>query len=230
VTLTVGSLFSGIGGLDLGLERAGCRVVWQSEIDPYCCRVLAKHWPDVPNLGDITKIDWSSVERVDVICGGYPCPAFSQAARGRNVAPNLWPLMRDAIEAVRPSYIVIENVAAHLGRGFSSTLADLDALGFDAEWTTLTACAFGAAHTRRRLFAVAYTDRGRESVLSVDGEASLVRATASDRGRWGLPTADDVRADDGLPHRLDRLRALGNAVVPQVAEFVGRRLLAGVSS
>jgi len=68
--LTVGSLCSGIGGLDLGLERAGMRVIWQSEVDPYACRVLAKHWPDVPNLGDVTTIDWSTVERPDVICGG----------------------------------------------------------------------------------------------------------------------------------------------------------------
>ena len=73
MTLTVGSLFSGIGGLDLGLERAGMSVVWQSEIDPYACRVLAKHWPEVPNHGNIKEINWETIERPDVICGGYPC-------------------------------------------------------------------------------------------------------------------------------------------------------------
>jgi DNA (cytosine-5)-methyltransferase 1 len=222
MTLTVGSLFSGIGGLDLGLERAGMRVVWQSEIDPYACRVLARHWPQVPNLGDVTLIDWSSVPRVDLICGGYPCPAFSQVARGRNVAPDLWPWMRDAIAVLRPRWVLLENVAAHLGRGFPVVLADLDALGFDAEWDIVTACAFGAAHTRRRLFAVAYPHGLRESVLAVDGEMAELRPVAIDRGRWGIPTADDVRTDDGVPARVDRLRALGNAVVPQVAEHIGR--------
>lgn len=226
MSLTVGSLFSGIGGLlDLGLERAGMTVIWQSEIDPYASRVLAKHWPHVPNLGDITAIDWSTVERPDVICGGYPCPAFSQAARGRNVAPNLWPLMRCAVAVLRPRYVLLENVAAHLGRGFPAVLADLHALGFDAEWSTVTACSVGAAHTRRRLFAVAYPHGQRESVFAVDGEVAGLRHVAADRGRWGVPTAHDVRADDGVPHRVDRLRTLGNAVVPQVAEYVGRLIM-----
>lgn len=222
ISLTCGSLFSGIGGLELGLERAGFDVRWQSEIAEYPSRVLAKQWPNVPNLGDITQIDWSTVERVDLVAGGYPCPAFSQAARGRNVAPNLWPHMRDAIAALRPRFVLIENVAAHLGRGFPTVLADLE---FDAEWEVVTACAFGAAHARRRLFVVAHTNRNGEPVLPLDGEVAGLRAVPSDRGRWGIPTADDVRADDGLPHRLDRLRALGNAVVPDVAEWFGRRIV-----
>lgn len=223
--LTVGSLFSGIGGIDLGLERAGMTVIWQSEIDAYACRVLAKHWPDVPNLGDITTIDWTNVERPDLVCGGYPCPAFSQAAHGRSVAPNLWPWMRDAIDQLRPRWVVLENVAAHLRRGFDRVLSDLHDLGFDAEWTTLSACAFGAAHMRRRLFVVAYPHGNSESVVTVDEEARQHRPLARDRGRWGIPTADDVRADDGVPNRVDRDRALGNAVVPDIAEWIGTRIL-----
>jgi DNA (cytosine-5)-methyltransferase 1 len=221
----VGSLFSGIGGLDLGLERAGMTVIWQSEIDPYASRVLAKHWPTVPNLGDITTIDWTTVERPDLVAGGYPCPAFSQAARGRNNASDLWPHMRDAIAALHPRLVLLENVRAHLGRGFHAVLADLYALGFDAEWTTLPACVFGAAHSRPRLFVLAYTDRRREPVLTVDGEMAGMRPAPSDRGRWGIPTADDVRADDGVPHRVDRCRVLGNAVVPAVAQWIGERLV-----
>ena len=214
-----------MGGLDLGLERAGMRVIWNSEIDPYACRVLAKHWPDIPNLGDITTIDWSTVERPDVICGGYPCPAFSQAARGRNVAPNLWPHMRDAIDALRPRIVILENVAAHLGRGFSIVLADLHALGFDAEWSTVTACSMGAPHVRRRLFVVAHTNGDSESGSAVDGEASFLPHVAAPPRRW-TDTPDPVGVADGVPHRVDRLHALGNAVVPQVAEHIGRMIVA----
>lgn len=226
--VTVGSLFSGIGGLDLGLERAGMRVIWQSEIDPYARRVLAKHWPDVPNLGDITTIDWSTVERPDVICGGYPCPAFSQAARGRNVAPDLWPYMRSAIHAVRPRYAVLENVAAHLHRGFDAVLADLAELGFDAEWSVVSACAMGAPHVRRRLFVVAYAHGEREPGGALDGEARVVQSSAR-ADRWPPHPAGALGVADGIPHRMDRLRALGNAVVPQVAEHVGRLIVAAAT-
>lgn len=229
MVITVGSFFSGIDGLALGLERAGMSLRWQSEIDPYACRVLARHWPNVPNLGDVTTIDWSTVERVDLVCGGYPCPAFSQAARGRNVEPNLWPYMRDALSILRPRFVLVENVAAHLGRGFSQTLADLDALGFDAIWSIVPACALGAAHTRERLFALAYTDRDSKPAFTVDVEMARMQPVADDCRRWGIPTSDDVRADDGVPHRLDRLRVLGNAVVPQVAEWIGRQILQAAS-
>lgn len=229
-SLNVLSLFAGIGGIELGLERAGMNTVGQVELDPFCQRVLARHWPEVPRHDDVrATLDWWHSEprpAVNVIAGGYPCPAFSQAARGRNVAPDLWPHMRDVIAGLRPDYVLLENVAAHLGRGFSGVLADLDELGFDAEWSVVTACSVGAAHTRRRLLAVAYPHRDGEPVFSVDGEVAGLPSAAGDRGRWGLPTAADVRADDGLPDRVDRLRLLGNAVIPQVAEIAGRAIVA----
>lgn len=221
----VGSLFSGIGGMDLGLERAGMSVSWQSEIEPYACKVLTKHWSDVSNLGDVTAIDWSTVERVDLICGGYPCPAFSQAARGRNVAPNLWPYMREAVGVLRPRFIILENVAAHLGRGFSTVLSDLHALGYDAEWSVVSACSLGAAHTRRRLFVVAYPHGNGQPVFPQHGQVAWVPTSTGDRGHWGIPSSDDVGTDDGISHRVDRLQALGNAVVPQVAEWIGRQIM-----
>ena len=127
MTLTVGSLFSGIGGFDLGLERAGMQVIWQSEIDEFASRVLKKHWPDVPNLGDITKIDWSEIERPDVICGGYPCQPFSTAGKrgGANDKRHLWPAMHNAIRVLRPRYALMENVRGHLSLGFGRVLGDL---------------------------------------------------------------------------------------------------------
>lgn len=234
--MKVGSLFSGIGGLDLGLERAGMTVAWQSEIDPYACRVLEKHWPDVPNLGDVTKIKWSSVERVDLICGGYPCQPFSQAGRQRGDSDprHLWPLVADALRHLRPRYALLENVPRHLVVGFDRVLTDLAEIGFDAEWSVVSACALGAPHTRERLFVLAHAEghawasegshhprpqplRGLESG----------RGGGAPRGDWWVREPAVGRVAHGVPRRVvePELRAIGNSVVPQVAELIGRRLM-----
>lgn len=280
MTLTVGSLFSGIGGLDLGLERAGMRVVWQSEIDPYACRVLAKHWPDVPNLGDITTIDWSSVERPDVICGGYPCQPFSLAGvrRGGDDARHLWPHFHRAICDLRPRYALLENVPGHLSLGFDRVLGDLAEIGYDTEWCSIPAAAVGAPHLRWRLFAVAYPGCARrrqvggsapgdevtderwsaphDHIFGGDGAVGYVADADGRRlevgaqldgevahpdslGRPRIERPEEPRLDTawaaephvgrvahGVPRRVDRLRTLGNAVVPQVAELIGRRIVA----
>ena len=157
-SMKVGSLFSGIGGLDLGLERAGMDVIWQSEIDPYACKVLKKHWPTVPNLGNIKEIDWSQVERPDVICGGYPCQPFSTAGKrqGEGDARHLWPWVRECIAELRPRYAVLENVRGHLSLGFGTVLGDLATIGYDTEWQVIPAAAVGAPHRRDRVFIVAY--------------------------------------------------------------------------
>lgn len=234
-----GSCFSGIGGLDAGLESAGMTPAWQSEIEPLSCRVLAKHWPTVPNLGDITLIDWRTVEPVDVICGGYPCQPFSLAGNrgGDSDERHLWPFMLDAVRVLRPRYVLIENVAGHLSLGFDTVLADLAALGFDAEWSTLTACSVGAPHVRRRLFCVAYADGGRCSRVEESDIVSAAGVAASfgddvdgqglDRERsWNAGRPGSLGVADGIPGWVDRRRALGNSVVPQVAEIVGRRIMA----
>jgi len=156
--ITVGSLFSGIGGIDLGLERAGMTVKWQSEIDPYACKVLKKHWPDIPNLGDIKQIDWSTVEPVDIIAGGYPCQPFSTAGKrqGENDPRHLWPYFRDAISGIQPRFAILENVRGHLSMGFDRVLADLTEIGYDAEWQIVSAASVGAPHRRERIICVAY--------------------------------------------------------------------------
>lgn len=276
MTLTVGSLFTGIGGIDLGLERASMTVKWQCEIEPYCRKVLAKHWPNVPCYKDVRSLP-DDIEPVDLICGGYPCQPFSLAGarRGTDDPRHLWPAFADVLRLLRPRWALLENVPGHLSLGFNEVLTDLASLGYDTEWTCIPAAAVGAPHLRWRLFVVAHTDEPRNSERRVEQQASgksarsvvaytdsqsqpgvtvdaitrsgeLVpdshtigrtgwtgifgpgwRGQPEDGGRWA--TEPDVgRVDHGIPHRMDRLRALGNAVVPQVAEFVGRRIVAQV--
>lgn len=226
-TLTVGSLFSGIGGLDLGLERAGMRVIWQSEIDPYACQVLAKHWPDVPNLGNIKEINWSKCEQPDVICGGYPCQPFSTAGkrRGEEDPRHLWPWVRNAISELRPRYAILENVRGHLSMGGLSVVGELASIGYDAEWRVVSAASVGANHRRDRVIIVAYPNGGR--CKQCEPETESVYGFSSGCEWAGIATNWETQPDvgrvaDGIPHRVDRLRGLGNAVVPQVAEVIGR--------
>ena len=265
--LTVGSLFSGIGGLDLGLERAGHKVIWQSEIDSYASRVLKKHWPDVPNIGDVTKIDWGKIPYVELIAGGYPCQPFSTAGkrRGTDDPRHLWPYVRNAISGIRPRYVLLENVPGHVTLGLSTVLGEISALGYCAEWQIISAAAFGAPHLRERLFIVAYPDDarggtperelvfgentvstwwqrqtrplngigGRGKVLAhADGGRCKERepetesfsgfGSASERNaKWWQIEPNVGRVANGVPNRVDRLKGLGNAVVPQVAEFMG---------
>lgn len=237
--LTVGSLFSGIGGLDLGLERAGMQVVWQVEKDLYCNKILAKHWPKVPRYGDIKKIDFTTLPAVDLICGGFPCQPVSCAGKrkGKEDSRWLWPQMFQAIRDLRPSFALLENVPGLLDRGLSDVLADLASIRFDAEWETLPAAAFGAPHLRYRVFIVAYPegsvkngeifckDRVREPQIKLRDCRSNTRKDY--KGRWGLePKSRVVRMADGIPIDVDsRLKCLGNAVVPQVAEWIGRRIM-----
>lgn len=231
--LTVGSLFSGIGGLDLGLERAGMRVIWQSEIDPYACRVLNKHWPDVTNIGDITQVDWSQVVRPDVICGGYPCQPFSTAGKrqGENDERHLWPYVREAISHLRPRYAILENVRGHLSLGGLTVIGELAAIGYDAEWRIVSAASVGAPHRRDRIFIVAYPNCGRQQECQPESEqATRTCFGGTGNGRqpddwWEVEPAVG-RVADGVSCRVDRLRGLGNAVVPQVAEVVGRLVVA----
>jgi len=292
--LTVGSLFSGIGGLDLGLERAGMEVIWQSEIDPYACKVLAKHWPEVVNHGNIKEINWQEVERPDVICGGYPCQPFSTAGkrRGEEDPRHLWPWVRTAISELRPRYAILENVRGHLSMGGLSVIGELASIGYDAEWRVVSAASVGANHRRDRIIIVAYpsgkrcldnrlgifSSEGRLNALGVFGQGSTDLADADGRRcqqcepetqsvqglssssernipntncirlegqrpeqqttgitrgnqegyaewQWWQTEPDVGRVANGVPRRVDRLRGLGNAVVPQVAEVIGRLVI-----
>ena len=236
-TPTFLSLFSGIGGLDLGLERAGWRCVGQVEIDLYRQAVLARHWPQVPRWGDIKELDPHALPRADLVCGGFPCQPFSNAGRRRGVADErwMWPAMASVIGVVRPSYALVENVPALLDDAvaFGWLLGDLAALGFDAEWGVLSACAMGAPHTRERLLLVAYPNGGHgPSWLGLGALGSRAVPDFDDRaGAWRdrvVGSLEAARADDreadGTARRLVEMG--GDAVVPQVAEHVGRLILA----
>ncbi len=331
-----GSLFSGIGGLDLGLERAGMTCSWQVEIDPFCTKVLNKHWPHVPKFGDIRNVGKQNIETVDLIAGGFPCQPFSVAGKRRGTEDDrhLWPEMLRVISELRPTWVIAENVPGIIPIFLYQALFDLAREGYEALPIVLPACGFDAPHLRYRLFIIAYDVKGRrerkgvpvrsrrqdktqtdisgsgkvlayanrgfgqlkkkalrprgdppelggEYVSDSDskrsqkregqntkragenkrtefdrggGEPRLVpnakqigrdelepsvsrgeeRKGASDqaanggitggRARW-LPEPGVGRVADGFPGRVDRLKSLGNAVVPQVAEHIGRMIM-----
>lgn len=235
MSLNTISLFAGIGGLDLGLERAGMTVVGQVEIDPFCQRVLAKHWPDVPRHDDVRTAAewWSSTERptVDVICGGFPCQDISAAGRRAGIIDgersSLWTYLAHTVRVLRPRYVLVENVAAILVRGLDVVAADLAEIGYDLRWDCIPAAALGAPHRRDRWFGIAYP-HWPQALADTHGaglERLGLRGTTAERGGHWAVEPDVGRVADGVPSRVDRLRALGNAVVPQVAEHVGRLIV-----
>lgn len=228
--LKIGSLFSGIGGLELGLERGignGAHTVWQVEQSEYCRAVLAKHWPDATRYDDVRTVGRSNLASVDVVCGGFPCQDVSHAGKREGIGgarSGLWSEYARIVRELRPHYVVVENVTGLLDRGFGVVLGDLAALGYDAEWSVLSACAVGAPHTRERVFVVAYPSGVGPRQLR-RGERASGRSPQRNL-RWATLEPPCERVADGVPLRLERLTALGNAVVPDVAEVVGRLIAA----
>jgi DNA (cytosine-5)-methyltransferase 1 len=279
--MNVLSLFSGIGGLELGLERAGMTVVGQVEIDEFCRRVLAKHWPEVPRHDDVrTCVEWwlgAARPPVHLLAGGPPCQGHSVAGKQRGTADERWgwPLFRDVAAALRPPWLLVENVPNLTRTGLRDILVDLADLGFDAWRGRVPAAAVGAPHLRWRLFVVAaHPDRVQlrdepgwsgwanwpgPTVVGHDGSTWALADPGSSPGRPAAGDADERaggeallagapefgrcrrpllgpawaaepgvgRVVDGPAGDLDeaRLTALGNAVVPQVAEHIGRLIL-----
>lgn len=240
--LRVLSLFSGIGGLDLGLERSGAmEPAAFCEIDPYCRRVLAKHWPGIRQYDDIKTLTADRLARdgvaVDAIAGGFPCQDISYAGFGAGLSGDrsgLWFEYARLIGELGPKIVVVENVSALLDRGMAEVLGTLSDLGFDAEWDTVTACSVGHTHMRRRVFIVAYSNGfdGRERLRhslarafrTLQAGDGFARARARQRARMADPS-ELYRGADGLPFGMERNRAIGNAVAPDVAEVIGRAIL-----
>ena len=226
------SLFTGIGGLDLGLERAGIRTIGQVEIDPFCRRVLAKHWPTVPRHDDVrTVVPWWRSEKrsdIDVIHGGFPCQDISNA-RTRNIRrglgglkSGLWNHFSTAIGELVPRWAIIENSSAW-SRWVPFVRGYLYELGYSSLPIELSAGTFGAAHKRPRVFVVAHADIQGEPLRAIHAEVARIRPLPRRSDAHPLPRA--MGMGDGIPDRMDRLHALGNAVVPSVAEWIGRQIV-----
>jgi len=184
----LGSLCSGIGGLEMGVTAAlGCEVAWQAEIDPAASAVLAHHWPDVPNIGDLR--DLTAMTPVDILTAGYPCQPFSTAGRrkGTDDPRHLWPAVHAAIAHLAPRLVILENVRGHLSLGFDRVLGDLADIGYDAEWRVVRASDVGCCHQRARLFVAAYPDGSRLEGRPQGRERGRERAA---RSRRVEPAAD----------------------------------------
>ena len=205
--MKLGSLCTGYGGLDLAAEaHYGAETVWVGEYNPQASAVLEHRFP-VPNLTDLTAVDWSTVEPVDVLTAGYPCQPFSHAGRRKGTEDDrhIWPHIADAVRVLRPGRVVLENVAGHLSLGFGDVLGDLAALGYDARWCCVRASDAGAPHRRERVFIVA-TDGGGES------QVGSIRKQSTDPGGVRPPAADTdgdgfgrgAQLDGTPPARLDR--------------------------
>lgn len=236
-------LFSGIGGFSLGLERAGMTTVAFCEIEPFPRAVLKKHWPEVPCYEDVRtltaeRLAADGIGGVDVICGGFPCQDLSIAGKGAGIngeRSGLWSEIVRLIGELGPRYVILENVAVLISRGLADVLGGLASVGYDAEWHCIPAYYAGSPQTRDRVWIVAYPmqqgRQGRRTCGDWWGNASQEQAGFVD---WRLDEKVDVklwpepsvdRVAYGLSRSVDSINALGNAVVPQIPELIGRAIM-----
>lgn len=202
MSITLGSLCSGIGGLELGVERGlGALTVWQAEIDPHASKVLAHRFPGVPNIGDVR--DLTAMTPVDILTAGYPCQPFSTAGRrkGTDDPRHLWPAVHAAIAHLGPRLVVLENVRGHLTLGFDRVLGDLADIGYDAEWRVVRASDVGCCHQRARLFVAAYSSgregwRVQQPGLPADVGAGVAAYPTAQAAKHGAPAPSENRPND----------------------------------
>jgi len=235
-------LFSGIGGFSLGLERAGMETVAFCEFEPHAQEVLRKHWPKVPIHSDVRELNGHDFRgTVDVVTGGFPCQDLSVAGKQAGFNGERSSLYREMLRIIsecRPRYAIFENVTGLLtgesGRWFGQFLYDLAEIGFDAEWHCMEAAYIGAPHRRDRVWVIAYPDcrrherGGKKQVQRFANLSCELKRSIKKVGIMSYPTKPSFRgADDGVPTRLDRKRIarLGNAVVPQIPEAIGRAIM-----
>lgn len=244
MALKVLDLFSGIGGFSLGLERTGgFETVAFCEIDPFCQKVLKKHWPDVEVFKDVTRLKFK--QNVDLVTAGFPCQDISYAGAGAGLEGErsglFWFVLRAACMVGRPN-LLLENVAGLLTRGICSVLGALATFGYDAEWHCIQASRVGQPHLRDRIWIFANPTnieingaakrgiRSQPNRITFDAGiyGQFAKHTKPDAGRgifksYSAPRI--CRVDDGFSQGVDRDSALGNAVVPKIPEMIGHAIL-----
>ncbi len=222
--LRILDLFSGIGGFSLGLERTGgFKTVAFCEIDPFCRAVLQKHWPEVPIHDDVKKFR-AELGTADVVCGGFPCQPFSTASAGKRGGVGddrfLWPEMLRIISECQPAWVIGENVAGIESLALRQVVSDLEGAGYEvAPPFEIPACAVGHDHRRARFWFLAHANVRGEYGRAVHAKTQMLSGLSDDSDRMGTA--------DGVSGRMDRRRmeALGNAVVTQIPEMIGRAIL-----
>jgi DNA-cytosine methyltransferase len=243
--LTVGSLFSGIGGLDLGLEQAGMRTIWQVEYDDWARGKLEEIFPHTQKFKDVREVGKHNLRAVDLICGGFPCTDVSVSKRNRKGldgdGSGLWFEMHRILCELRPKYALIENVANLLILDGHRVMSDLARSRFNAEWSVIRASEFGLPVHRKRIFIFAVAQSLRRVPSAVlkraeyqDGNPREVRrrhdySHLKDIGRSLIAIPEHLRMDDGVSFELSEIEAAikgyGNAVAPPVARWIGERII-----
>ena len=235
-------LFSGIGGFALAAQRTWkdkLNIVGFCEIEPYAQKVLNKNFPNVPIYQDIKELNGKQFKDIDIITGGFPCQDISIAGYGVGIEgerSGLWSEMLRIISEIRPKFALIENVSAITFRGGTRVISDLAKIRYTTEWQTISAAYVGALHRRNRMWFVSYPSDSR-SEYTKHGESKedtketeMVReckgSVFSNKGefREKIRTTEFIRRGNGIPNRMDRIKGLGNAIVPQVAEIIMRRI------
>lgn len=226
-------LFSGIGGFALAAKWTGFETVGFCEIDPACRRVLEKHWPGVPKHEDVRELNGSTYRGVDLLTGGFPCQPFSTAGlqRGASDRRHLWPDMLRIVREARPRWVLCENVVGFIRLGLDAVLSDLEAEGYACWPTVVPASAVGAPHERKRVWIAAHRADAQQDFAARQDWQSDQRPESwwPELRAGGHPRTTALRyngrVDDGLRNRLDRVKMLGNAIVPMVAYQMLRALV-----
>ena len=258
MTVKIGSCFAGIGGWELGLERAipNSRTIWQVEENAFCQGILKKHWPDATIYDDVRTVGAHNLQPIDLLCAGFPCQDLSLAGNQKGIhdgeKSNLYWELHRIISEIRPRIICLENVANIIRLGGPDVIGSLAAIGYNCEWIVIRSGSdFGAPHRRERWFCVAYsysldelrTERSGlleafNNVPPYTGSKSRTMGRSdTGSGYWREFSAPSAvcGVDDGISAGMDsaqhnrirkqRLKALGNAIVPQASEWVGRQIV-----